>query len=66
MSEYNTRQDIIDELIANWGCKQANFDRNKTAKRFWTYNRLIHYLYNLKRLHEPILVDNKVVGRKLK
>ena len=66
MKEYNTRQDIIDELIENWGCKQANFDRNKTAKRFWTYNRLIHYLYKLEREHEAIIADNKVVGRKSK
>jgi hypothetical protein len=45
---FNTRQEIINALVAEFNANSNNFDYNKTAVKFWTFNRLFHYYWDLK------------------
>jgi hypothetical protein len=46
--EFKTREDVIQALTEEFQEKPAGFSYNKTATRFWTFNRLIHYYWDLK------------------
>lgn len=40
---FETRQDIIAALVAEFGERAECFGYNQSALRFWTYNRLLNY-----------------------
>ena len=40
---FETRQDIITALVAEFGERAECFSDNRTAVKFWTYNRLLNY-----------------------
>lgn len=40
---FETRQDIIAALVAEFGKRAECFSYNQSALRFWTYNRLLNY-----------------------
>ena len=40
---FETRQDIIAALVAEFGERAECFSYNQSALRFWTYNRLLNY-----------------------
>ena len=40
---FETRQDIIAALVAEFGERAECFSYNQTAVKFWTYNRLLNY-----------------------
>jgi hypothetical protein len=40
---FETRQDIITALVAEFGERAECFSYNQSALRFWTYNRLLNY-----------------------
>jgi hypothetical protein len=49
---FETKQQIVDQLIQDWGCKKESFyntPTNKTVNSFWTFNRTLQYLYKLER-----------------
>ena len=46
--EFKTREDVIQALTEEFQEKPAGFSYNKTATLFWTFNRLIHYYWDLK------------------
>jgi len=45
---FSSREDIILALQTEFNEKPAGFSYNKTALRFWTYNRLLHYYWDIK------------------
>jgi hypothetical protein len=49
---FETRQDIIAALIAEFGIHPDSFDYNQSATRFWTYNRLLDYYLKHKKSWE--------------
>jgi hypothetical protein len=49
---FETKQQIVNKLIEEWGCKRESFynsPTNKSVEKFWTYNRTLQYLYKLER-----------------
>jgi hypothetical protein len=46
--EFNTRDEIIKALVAEFGEKVASFNANKSREKFWTFNRLFQYYWDLK------------------
>ena len=49
---FDSKQQIVDKLIQDWGCKRESFynsPTNKSVEKFWTYNRTLQYLYKLER-----------------
>ena len=40
---FETRQDIIAALVAEFGERAECFNDNRSAVSFWTYNRLLNY-----------------------
>jgi hypothetical protein len=51
MIEFKTRTDIINALQSEFNEKPASFNNNertKSREKFWTYNRLHRYYWNLK------------------
>mgnify|MGYP003337122433 FL=1 len=49
---FDSKQQIVDKLIQDWGCKRESFyntPTNKSVEKFWTYNRTLQYLYKLQR-----------------
>ena len=49
---FETKQQIVDKLIQDWGCKKESFyntPTNKSVNSFWTFNRTLQYLYKLER-----------------
>lgn len=47
----NTREDVINALVTEFGEKTASFNNNertKSREKFWTFNRLHQYYWNLK------------------
>jgi len=50
-TELNTRTDVIKALVAEFNEKPAGFNNNERTKsneKFWTFNRLFHYYWDLK------------------
>jgi len=55
---FKTRDEVIDALVKDFGCKAASFNNNertKSREKFWTYNRLRNYYYNKLRRVEQVL-----------
>ena len=51
MKTFNTRTEIIKALQAEFEEKPASFNNNERTKsneKFWTFNRLFHYYWDLK------------------
>ena len=46
--EFNTRGEVIDALVTEFNLNRNGFNYNKTAIKFWTYNRLLHHYWDLK------------------
>ena len=49
---FETKQQIVDKPIQDWGCKKESFyntPTNKSVNSFWTFNRTLQYLYKLER-----------------
>lgn len=50
--EFETKKQIVDKLVSNWGMKESSFyntPTNKQREKFWTYNRTLQYLFKLER-----------------
>ncbi len=48
---FTNRTEIIEALVKEYGEKAASFNNNektKSREKFWTYNRLHQYYWNLK------------------
>jgi hypothetical protein len=48
MVKFNNREEVIAALVAEFNKKPESFNYNKTAQKFWTFNRLIHYYWDIK------------------
>jgi hypothetical protein len=46
--EFATRGEVINALVEEFNENPNSFSYNKTATRFWTFNRLIHYYWDIK------------------
>lgn len=49
---FETKKQIVDKLVSDWGMKEASFyntPTNKQREKFWTYNRTLRYLHKLER-----------------
>jgi hypothetical protein len=46
--EFTNRGEIILALQKEFNYKPESFSYNKTALRFWTFNRLLHYYWDIK------------------
>jgi len=46
--EFTTRGELINALTEEFNENPAGFSYNKTATRFWTFNRLLHYYWDIK------------------
>lgn len=52
MRIFNTKQDIVKVLVTEWGETESSFyntSTNKQREKFWTYNRILQYLFKLER-----------------
>ena len=47
-ADFKTREDVIAALEKEFNKNPKSFDYNKTAKKIWTMNRLLHYYRDLK------------------
>jgi hypothetical protein len=45
---FNTRGDIILALVSEFDENPNSFSYNKTAMKFWTFNRLLKYYWDIK------------------
>ncbi len=45
---FSNRQEIIQALSEEFNERPNGFSYNKTALKFWTYNRLFHYYWDIK------------------
>ena len=45
---FNTRGEVINALVTEFNQNRNGFSYNKTAVKFWTFNRLIHHYWDLK------------------
>ena len=55
---FESRTEIIDALVNDFGCNPASFNNNertKSREKFWTYNRLRVYYQNKVRRVEQVL-----------
>ena len=53
--EFQTREQIIAQLVKEFGEKESSFNNTETNKQrenFWTFNRLSNYLRNKRIAHE--------------
>mgnify|MGYP003704698585 CR=1 FL=1 len=48
MREFNTREEVIDALVTEFNMYRNNFNYNKTAVKFWSFNRLLRQYWDLK------------------
>lgn len=46
--EFSSRGDVILALVKEFGENPNSFSYNKTAMKFWTFNRLFHYYWDIK------------------
>jgi hypothetical protein len=49
--DFNTRTDIITALQTEFNENPAGFNNNektKSREKFWTFNRLLHYYWDIK------------------
>ncbi len=46
--EFSSRGDIILALVKEFGENPNSFSYNKTATKFWTWNRLYHHYWDIK------------------
>jgi hypothetical protein len=46
--EFKNRHDVINALVKEFNKKPSSFDYNKTAVKFWSFNRLLHYYWDIK------------------
>ena len=49
---FETKQQIVNKLVQDWGCRTEQFyntPTNKSVDKFWTFNRTLQYLYKLER-----------------
>jgi hypothetical protein len=52
--EFQTREQIIEQLVKEFGEKESSFNNTETNKQrenFWTLNRLSNYLRNKRIAH---------------
>ena len=50
--EFSNRQEIIAALEAEFGENPRGFnntEKSKSVEKFWTYNRLFHYYWDIKK-----------------
>ena len=48
VQEFNTRDEVINALVLEFGERVGSFNAKKTAVKFWTFNRLLNYYWDLK------------------
>ena len=49
--EFTNRAEVIEALARDFGKNPASFNNNertKSREKFWTFNRLIHYYWDIK------------------
>jgi hypothetical protein len=46
--EFSNREEIIQALVQEFNENPNSFSYNKTATKFWTFNRLIRYYWDIK------------------
>ena len=49
---FESKMEIVQCLVNEWGEQESSFYNTKTNKqreKFWTYNRCLQYLFNLRR-----------------
>lgn len=50
--EFQTKQQIVQTLVDEWGEKETSFyntPTNKSREKFWTFNRTLQHLFKLRR-----------------
>ena len=48
---FNNKAEIVDVLVSEWKMQRSSFyntPTNKQRDKFWTYNRCLRYLYELR------------------
>ena len=48
MIVFETREEIIKALATEFNENPTGFSYNKTALKFWTFNRLFHHYWDIK------------------
>jgi hypothetical protein len=46
--EFKTREEVIKALVEEFDEKPGSFDGRPSRQKFWTFNRLFHYYWDLK------------------
>jgi hypothetical protein len=50
-TEFNSKLEIVQCLVKEWGYTQSSFynsPTNKSVEKFWTYNRCLKHLFDLR------------------
>lgn len=50
--EFQTKQQIVQTLVDEWGEKETSFyntPTNQSVEKFWTFNRTLQHLFKLER-----------------
>jgi hypothetical protein len=51
-TEFSSKMEIVKCLVEEWGEQETSFyntNTNKQREKFWTYNRCLQYLFNLRK-----------------
>ena len=51
-TEFSSKMEIVKCLVEEWGEQETSFyntNTNKQREKFWTYNRCLQHLFNLRR-----------------
>jgi hypothetical protein len=52
IEEFDGPMDVIDALVKNYGKSKSSFlntPTNKQRQKFWTFNRLMHFYFDIQR-----------------
>jgi hypothetical protein len=62
MSIFNTKEEIVEILVNEFGEKRSSYyntDTNKQREKFWTFNRTLKRLYHLQTAHGKNIIKPK-------
>ena len=65
MLKFNTKEQIVEALVNEFGEKKSSFyntDTNKQREKYWTFNRTFHYYWDIKMGRKRQYITNKNNG----
>ena len=51
-TEFSSKMDVVQCLVNEWGYRSSQFynsSTNKSVEKFWTFNRCLQHLFDLRR-----------------